>query len=112
MHAREKWLQTWSSGGGISLSASCLLSSRIFVEVSSPPRSAGYHPPSAGNVWWPGAMLSPVFFPVPRCFGLPPLTCAADGTLFRCWWGGLGDGAPRDVLDCLDAATGVVWRVG
>ena len=33
-------------------------------------------------------------------------------TWLWCWWRVLGDGAPRDGLDCLDAYTGVVWRVG
>ena len=40
------------------------------------------------------------------------LTCAAGGTWLRCGCRGVGDGAPRDGLDFLDASTGVVWRVG
>ena len=48
-----------------------------------------------------------------RCFWLaPPPTCAAGGTWLGCWWRGLGDGAPHDGLECLDASTGVVCRVG
>ena len=60
-----------------------------------------------------GAMLTLVSFPVSRCFwACPPTTCAAGRTWLGCRWRGLGDGAPRDGLEFLDASTGVVWRVG
>ena len=55
----------------------------------------------------PGVLSS-----VPMFVGVPPPTCAAGGTWIGCRWRGLGDGAPRDGFEFLDASTGVVWRVG
>ena len=55
----------------------------------------------------PGFLSSVLMF-----VGVPPPTCAAGGTCLGCRWRGLGDGAPHDGLEFLDASTVVVWQVG
>ena len=42
-----------------------------------------------------------------RMKSFPP-TCAAGSNWFRCGWRGVGDGAPLDCLEFLDASKGVV----
>ena len=38
-----------------------------------------------------------------------PPTYVAGSTWFRCGWRGVGDGAPLDGLEFLDASTGVAY---
>ena len=97
----------------ISLSSSCLLSVR-FAFSCLPPQERRLSPAVRPNRLAAGAMLPLVSFPVSRCLWAcpPPPTCAAGGTWLGCRWRGVGDGAPRNGLEFLDASTGVVWQVG
>ena len=81
----------------ISLSSSFLLSIRLSLSAVRPYDwlDGGRCQSQRLNVCW---LSSP--------------TWAAGGPWLGCGWGVVGDGAPRDGLDFLDASTGVVRSVG
>ena len=68
-----------------SLSPPLASSPPVFSFKCRPPPGAPVSPAVRRTRLAARCHASPVYFPVPRCFGLPPhLTCAAGGTCFGC----------------------------
>ena len=98
----------------LSLSPYCLLSVRLLFSQPSTSSSTGCHPLSARRKSSslkltssqchaaPGVLYSLLMYE-----GCPRLTCAAVSTWFGCGRRGVGDGAPLDDIEVLDALTGV-----
>ena len=74
---------------------------RLFV---FPPSSAGCHPPSARPDWRPVTCCPWCSSQCPDVCGFSPPTCAAGGTWLGCRWWGVGDVAPPDVIEVLNAS--------